>query len=179
MYFLYREEIDLLLSPAAAGRPKPFIPGDIRRFEKMLINSRTITSQTLGVPVIMANRVGPLETDLPGKLPYLKSSFPGLSSIVDSDGTVKESMAGEEGVIVADINMDGKERKKKCQENLERCGVFLCPGMLLSGLLLREWVKSHMLLIRAGKTGLGQFIQRLKIVHPNRTPGMFFTTRTI
>lgn len=113
MCFLYQEEIDLLLSPAAAGRPKPFIPGDVSRFEKMLIRSRTITSQTLGVPVITANRVGPLETDLPGKLPYLKSSFPGLSSIVDSDGTVKESMGEEEGVIVADISIGGKEREKE------------------------------------------------------------------
>lgn len=113
MCFLYREDIDLLLSPAAAGRPKPFIPGDIKRFEKMLINGRAITSQTLDVPVIMANRVGPLKTDLPGKLPYLKSSFPGLSSIVDSDGTVKESMGEEEGVIVADISVGGKERKKE------------------------------------------------------------------
>ena len=103
MCFLHRENVDLVLSPAAAGRPKPFIPGDVKRFEKMLINGRAIFSKTLGVPVIMANRVGPLETDLPGNLPYLKSSFPGLSSIVDSDGTVKAERGEEEGIIVADI----------------------------------------------------------------------------
>ena len=51
----------------------------------------------------MANRVGPLETELPGRLPYLKSSFPGLSSIVDSDGTVKGELGDEEGIIVADV----------------------------------------------------------------------------
>lgn len=103
MCFLHRENVDLVLSPAAAGRPKPFIPGDVKRFEKMLINGRAIIVKTLGVPVIMANRVGPLETELPGNLPYLKSSFPGLSSIVDSDGTVKAELGDEEGIIVADV----------------------------------------------------------------------------
>ena len=105
MCFLHRENVDLVLWPAAAGRAKPIIPGDVKRFDKMLINSRAIFSQTLGVPVIMANRVGPLETELPGNLPYLKSSFPGLSSIVDSDGTVKGELGDEEGIIVADVSL--------------------------------------------------------------------------
>ena len=108
--FFQRSNVDLVLSPAAAGRPKAFIPGDIKRFDKMLINSRAVFSQTLGVPVIMANRVGPLETELPGHLPYLKSSFPGLSSIVDSDGTVKQELGDEEGVIVSDVCI-GANRK--------------------------------------------------------------------
>lgn len=114
MCFLYGENVDLVLSPAAAGRPKPFIPGDVSRFEKMLINGRAIFAKTLGVPVVMANRVGPLETDLPGSLPYLKSSFPGLSSIVDYDGTVKAELGDEEGIIVADIHPGHSvERKNK------------------------------------------------------------------
>ena len=114
MCFLYRKDIDLLLSPFAAGRPKAFIPGDIKRFDKMLINSRTVISKTLGVPVIMADRVGPLETDLPGNLPHLKSSFPGLSSIIDYDGTVKAELGGEEGVIVADV-LIGHCAERKCE----------------------------------------------------------------
>lgn len=112
MCFLHSEKVDLLLSPAAAGRPKPIMPGDIKRFEKMLINSRSIFAKTLGVPVILANRVGPLETDLPGKLPYLKSSFPGLSSIVDSDGQVKVELGDEEGVIVSDVTMNPNTKSK-------------------------------------------------------------------
>ena len=105
MCFLHRNNVDLVLFPAAAGRPKPFIPGDVKRFEKMLINGRAIFAQTLAAPIIMANRVGPLETELPGNLPYLKSSFPGLSSIVDSDGTVKGELGDEEGIIVADVRL--------------------------------------------------------------------------
>ncbi|MHB8549459.1 MAG: carbon-nitrogen hydrolase family protein [Acidiferrobacterales bacterium] len=103
MCFLYSANVDLVLSPAAAGRPKPFIPGDVRRFERMLRDGPVVVAGTLGAPVIMANHVGPLETPLPGNLPYLKSSFPGLSSIVDADGTVKGALGGEEGVIVADV----------------------------------------------------------------------------
>jgi len=105
MCFLHREKIDLVLSPFAAGRPRPFIPGDIKRFDKMLIDSRAIFSRTLGVPVIMANQTGPLETELPGRLPYLKSSFPGLSSIVDSDGTVIQALGDDEGMIIADVSV--------------------------------------------------------------------------
>jgi N-carbamoylputrescine amidase len=103
MCFLQKANVDLVLSPFAGGRPKPFIPGDIKRFDKMLINSRAIFSRTLGVPVVMANQTGPLETKLPGHLPYLKSSFPGLSCIVDADGTVKQELGDEEGVIVSDV----------------------------------------------------------------------------
>ena len=107
MCFLQRAHVDLVLSPFAGGRPKPFIPGDIKRFDKMLINSRAIFSRTLGVPIVMANQTGPLETELPGHLPYLKSSFPGLSCIVDADGTVKQELGDEEGVIVSDVCLGG------------------------------------------------------------------------
>ena len=112
MCFLYGENVDLVLSPAAAGRLKPFIPGDVKRFENMLINGRAVFAKTLGVPVVMANRVGPLETDLPGNLPYLKSSFPGLSSIVDYDGTVKAELGDEEGIIVADVHLGHNDKRK-------------------------------------------------------------------
>lgn len=114
MCSLYKENIDLLLSPFAAGRSKPLIPGDKQRFDNMIINSRAVFSNTLGIPVVMADRVGKLDTDLPGMLPHLKSSFAGLSSIVDFDGTVKAELGDEEGVIVADVFIGHSvERKSK------------------------------------------------------------------
>ena len=103
MCSLYNGKIDLMLWPAAAANPKKFIPGDIERFEEMLIKSREIYAKTLGVPVIMANRIGRLDTDLPGIFPHLKTNFPGLSFIIDSDGTLKEELGYDEGVIVSDI----------------------------------------------------------------------------
>ena len=110
--FLYRENVDLILWPSAAGRPRPFIPGDLKRFDKMLITARSVIASTLGVPVVMANRVGSLETELPGNLPYLKSSFPGLSSIVDYDGKVKVDLGDEEGIIVADVHIGHNAERK-------------------------------------------------------------------
>lgn len=106
MCFLHDAQVDLVLWPSAAGRPKPFIPGDIRRFDQMLLNSRRVFAGALGVPVVMANRTGPLETELPAPFPYLKSRFPGLSFIADSDGSVKAELGEEEGVIVADVHID-------------------------------------------------------------------------
>jgi len=109
---LYEQDVDLVLSPAAAGRPKAIIPGDIPRFERTLITSRAVYAKTLGVPVVMANRAGLLETELPGNLPYLKSSFPGLSSIVAADGTVQAELGDKEGVIVADICLGQGEKSR-------------------------------------------------------------------
>ncbi len=104
---------DIVLSPSAAGRPKAILPGDVRRFEKMLKQWRGLYSQVLGVPNVIANRVGSLETELPGMLPYLKSSFPGLSVITDSDGSVLQELGEEEGVIVADVYLDPNKKKTK------------------------------------------------------------------
>lgn len=110
---LYEGNVDLVLSPAAAGRPKVFLPGDVNRFEKMLVGARSIYAKMLAVPVIVANRVGLLETELPGGLPYLESSFPGLSSIVDGDGIIKAELGEEEGVIVSDITISDKKYRHK------------------------------------------------------------------
>jgi len=100
---LYTAGIDLLLQPSAAGRPKPFIPGDVMRFERMLLQGRKHQHQALGVPIVFANRTGKLEGQLPGRLPYLKSNFPGLSYISDSDGKVITELTEEEAVIVAEV----------------------------------------------------------------------------
>jgi len=109
---LTKLDVDMVLSPAAAGRAKPFIPGDVRRFEGMLIRGRYLYSDILGVPSVVANRIGPLETELPGMLPYLKTSFPGLSSIIDSNGTVLAELGEEEAVIVSEVEMNPTQKKK-------------------------------------------------------------------
>lgn len=103
--FLHEQKVDIVLSPAAAPRPKPFMPGDVRRFETCLIEGRRTLAKTLGVPAIVANRAGPLNTPLPGPFPYLKSSFAGLSSIVAGDGLVQAELGDQEGMIVADVEL--------------------------------------------------------------------------
>lgn len=109
--------VDIVLSPSAAGRPKAILPGDVKRFENMLIQWRSLYSSVLGVPNVIANRVGLLDTELPGMLPHLKSSFPGLSVITDADGIVLAELGDDEGVIVSDIHLDPtkkKTEKPKC-----------------------------------------------------------------
>lgn len=103
--------VDLVLSPSAAGRPKPILPKDVQRLENTLKHIRHLYAETLGVPNVFANRVGALETELPGMLPYLKSSFPGLSSISDANGIVLAELVEEEGVIIADIVLDPSKKK--------------------------------------------------------------------
>lgn len=108
---LSEETVDLVLSPSAAGRPKRFIPGDDRRFDRMLKGIRGLYSDALGVPNIFANRMGPLETALPSIYPFIRSCFPGLSAITDADGAVLAEMDDEEGVIIADVSLDPGKRK--------------------------------------------------------------------
>ena len=97
---LSKLSVDIVLSPSAAGRPKAILPGDVKRFENMIIQWRCLYSDVLGVPNVIANRVGLLDTELPGMLPRLKSSFPGLSVITDSDGTVLAELGEEEAVKI-------------------------------------------------------------------------------
>ncbi len=113
--------VDLVLSPSAAGRPKAIMPGDVARFENMLKKWRSLYSDILGVPNVTTNRVGPLETELPGMLPYLKSSFPGLSSITDADGIILAELGDNEGVIVEDIELNPTKKKNitpKCHGSM-------------------------------------------------------------
>ncbi len=111
---LYEKKIDLYLQPSAAGRPKPFIPGDQARLESALLNARTVHYQALGVPIVMANRIGKLEGKLPGIMGYLKSSFMGGSYISDSRGQVLKTMDTDkgEGVIVSLISLDPQYKAK-------------------------------------------------------------------
>jgi N-carbamoylputrescine amidase len=155
MSFLYDENVDLVLSPAAAGRPKPFIPGDIKRFEQMFITSRAVFAKTLGVPVVMANRVGPLETELPGNLPYLKSSFPGLSSIVEYDGKVKAELADEEGVIVADVHLGHSAERKSAPRRYGKMWGIPTPWYAFIWPLTQKWgEKSYISNIRRKESAL-------------------------
>jgi N-carbamoylputrescine amidase len=139
MSFLHSGNVDFVLSPAAAGRPKPFIPGDVKRFEKMLINSRSVFAKTLGVPVIVANRAGPLETELPGSLPYLKSSFPGLSSIVDFDGNVKAELDDKEGIIVADVQVGHDSNRKSTPQKYGTMWGIPVPWYAFIWPLTQKW----------------------------------------
>jgi N-carbamoylputrescine amidase len=54
---LHHASVDLVLQPAAAGRPKPFIPGDLERFDRMVQGIARHYAKVLGVPAVMAIRI--------------------------------------------------------------------------------------------------------------------------
>jgi N-carbamoylputrescine amidase len=108
---LQRSSVDLVLQPMAAGRPKPMKHGDIELFDSMVCRCAPYHARALGVPVAMANRTGPIHTELPGGYGDFDSTFPGRSRIVDSDGRVKAKMRGEEGVIVAQVALSPRRKR--------------------------------------------------------------------
>ncbi|MFA6021529.1 MAG: carbon-nitrogen hydrolase family protein [Rhodospirillales bacterium] len=113
---LHQVSADLVIQPTAAGTPMPAFPirrKDSAAFDCMLRGSTAFYARTLGVPVLMANRCGPLVTSLPGGLPAQKTRFPGLSAIAGSDGTLMAQLDADEGVICAEIILDPARKARQ------------------------------------------------------------------
>ena len=111
---LHRQSVDLLLMPHSDPAPEPNIFFSNRSIDAYLESLAGIASHyatLLGVPAVLINKCGAWSTPLPG-LPFLHqdSRFPGLSTIVDSDGTVKARLGEEEGVIVEDVTLDASRK---------------------------------------------------------------------
>ncbi len=124
---LYEAGVDLVLQPTAAGRIKPYVPGDERRFDRMVARVAPWYARALGVPVVLANRAGPLMTKLPAGLGELVSIFPGLSTIADGDGRVKARLGEAEGVIVADVRLDPDLKAKEAPRRPDPLWAFPVP----------------------------------------------------
>jgi N-carbamoylputrescine amidase len=115
--------VDILLMPHSAPSPMKSIltpQNAVNAFHRHLKELAVTYAKQLGIPAIMINKSGKWETPLPG-IPFLKqvSSFPGFTSIADSDGKLKAQLGGEEAVIVEDVILDAS-RKTKSQ--------FECKG---------------------------------------------------
>lgn len=124
---LFTEGVDLVLQPTAAGRINPMKPGDIEAFDRMIKRSAPAYARALGVPVVFSDRTGPLHTPLPLVNNELHSSFPGYSAIVDSDGKVKARMGEEEGVIVAEVQLDPSRKTQKKPRRYGTMWAFRMP----------------------------------------------------
>ena len=101
---LIKQSADLVLMPHAApdmsetgGLPQP--PGT---------RLATWYARRVGIPVALVNKVGRSDKPPPNEI---RSFYPGLSAIVDSDGTVRRSMDNKEGIGIADVTLD-RNRKK-------------------------------------------------------------------
>lgn len=125
---LSKQSVDLVLMPHSY--PVLSHSSGVFRRERMIHYLETITplyASLLGVPIVLANKCGAWDSPIPGP-PLIKnigSRFPGLSSIVDSDGSVKSRLGDEEGVIVADVTLDPT---RKCHSTPPHYGRYITPG---------------------------------------------------
>jgi N-carbamoylputrescine amidase len=110
---LFHASVDLVLQPTAAGRPRPFIPGDIGRFDRMVTQIAPQYARILGVPVVLANRTGSIHTEMPDGMPEFNSTFPGLSMIVDSGGLILGKLDEKEGILVEQVHLHPSHKNRK------------------------------------------------------------------
>jgi len=111
-----RNGIDMLLIPMSAGTPAPTFPirkKDCVAFEEVLCGLASHHASALGVPVIMANKCGPLVTDLPGLMPFQDSHFPGLSTIANAGGDVVSQLGATEDLAIGDVRLDPSLKVKR------------------------------------------------------------------
>jgi N-carbamoylputrescine amidase len=107
---MFAHSADLMLMPHSAPVPaaSPLVADrHITQYLARLRNLASVYATHLGIPVLKVNKVGRWESPLPG-LPCLpqRSSFPGLSTIADSDGSVKAQLGDVGGLIVEDVCLD-------------------------------------------------------------------------
>ncbi len=112
------QDVDLIIMPHSAPSPTPsvlFPRRQVRRYNQNLKNLAAYYSGMLGVPVVLVNKVGRWRSPLP-LLPFLpqESSFPGLSTIADSNGEVRAQIGEEEGVIVEEVSLDPRRKTRYC-----------------------------------------------------------------
>lgn len=128
---LQDQAVDLALLPHSyplAEHPSRLVSErDLARSKRILREMAPLYARLLGVPAVLVNKSGPWASAVPGSfLPRPgPSRFPGLSTIADSDGTVRDQLGGEEGVIVAEVTLDPV---RKVQTKPQQYSRWLYPG---------------------------------------------------
>jgi N-carbamoylputrescine amidase len=110
---LRKNKVDLVLMPMSAPVPtlnSPLKQKDLDDYTDTIRNLAPTVSKELGVPSVMANKVGAWKTNSPWPLPRENSHFPGLSVICDAGGRELARIEGHEGVIISEIELDTDRR---------------------------------------------------------------------
>lgn len=128
---MYEQSVDLMLMPHSYPMPakpsKTVSEQDIERSKGNLREMAPLYARLLGVPALVANKCGPWQPDVPWP-PLPKTNgyhFPGLSTIADSDSSVKARLGDDEGVLVAEVTL-GSSRKTRPKP--QRYGRWVYPG---------------------------------------------------
>jgi N-carbamoylputrescine amidase len=138
---MHQQSADLLLMPLSAPTPMQsffFRHRQIEYYNNVIREGASRMARLLGVPVVMVNKCGRWQSPMPG-IPLWKqdSRFPGLSTIVDSDGTVIAQLKDEEAIIVGDVRLDPS---RKIHEPPQCNGRWAWEG---------HWLRNSLLLIGA------------------------------
>jgi N-carbamoylputrescine amidase len=114
---LHDASIDLYLQPFSGASFQAKFP--VRQRDVDLLNSAlrdgvAETARLMGIPVVMANKVGRLVTKLPAGFPEQNVDFPGFSAVADSDGRLLSQLpSGREGVVIGTVAMDPRSKAKE------------------------------------------------------------------
>lgn len=115
-------DVDILLRPFSGASFQAKFP--VRQQDVDVLNEalRVGTAQTarvMGIPVVMANKVGRLKTSLPAGFPDQDVEFPGHSAVADSDGTLLGQFGlGQEGVVVGSVTLDPARKTRTAAPRL-------------------------------------------------------------
>jgi N-carbamoylputrescine amidase len=116
--------IDLMLIPHSYSIPamstKDVSAVDIARMKNNLLGIGPYYARLLGIPAVSVNKCGPAQAPKPEG--YI---FPGLSTIVDSNGTVQARMEEQEGFIEANVTLDPARKKSAIPRAYGR---YVYPG---------------------------------------------------
>lgn len=110
--------VDLYLQPTSGASFQAKFP--IRQKDVDLVNAglrygTAEKARVMGIPVIMANKVGRLVlSKLPGGFPSQDIEFPGYSAVADSDGRLlSQLMPGEAGAAIGNVVLDPSRKSKQ------------------------------------------------------------------
>lgn len=112
---LHQADIDLYLRPFSGASFEAKFP--VRKSDADILNAAlrdgtAETARSMGIPVIMANKIGRLVSTLPAGFPPQDIEFPGYSAVADSDGTLLGQLGpGEQGIVVGKVHL-APERKR-------------------------------------------------------------------
>ena len=117
MHRMSQEEVDLLLMPHSAPcitmGPLRLVGDEAR---EMLRGAAGFYAGTFGIPTVMVNKAAG-EEDIWSPIPWVplarfRFHFVGQSTICDVDGNVCDQLDEQEGVVVADVVLDPKQKRR-------------------------------------------------------------------
>ena len=114
---LHQAQIDLYLRPfsgASFDAKFPFRQRDVDLLNAALREGTAETARSMGIPVVMSNKVGRLVSTLPAGFPPQDMEFPGFSAVADSDGSLLGQLGrGEQGIVAGTVHLLSERKSKE------------------------------------------------------------------